>query len=403
MRRLAFLLAPIALLLVTMAFADLTITAYTDTNTYVSGDTIEVSLSAENSGEGMAVDVYVGLITTDWQIYTYGAGGWTPSLEPWIANIYVPGGFVLDRSAFWWIELPSALPPISVMGQYEFAAVLMLPGTATWVCNASLAPFQYDAGGSSSVSMVLIPAGSFLMGSPDNEQPNREENEGPQRTVNISAFEVSETEVTQQLWEDIMGWNHSYFTGSNLPIEGITWFDSVCFCNELSQMDGLTKCYEITNIKKLGNYTISADVTCNFTVNGYRLPTEAEWEYACRAGTTTKFNSGDSELDLEDYAWIGSNSGSETHGVRQKQPNAWGLYDMHGNVWEWCWDWFDENFYAGQPNPDSDPTGPASGTDRAVRGGSWANYTWNCRSAYRHHDSPGDHPFMGIRLARSAP
>ncbi|MBN1593587.1 MAG: SUMF1/EgtB/PvdO family nonheme iron enzyme [Candidatus Coatesbacteria bacterium] len=251
------------------------------------------------------------------------------------------------------------------------------------------------------ITMVSIPAGSFLMGSPSSES-GRESDEGPQRTVNISEIEMSQTEVTQKQWEDIMGWNDSYFSGDDRPVEEVTWYDCVYFCNQLSQADGLTNCYTITNIDWSGNHIDDAYVTCNFEADGYRLPTEAEWEYACRAGTTTRFNTGDADSDLSAAGWYSSNSSSRTHDVGEKHPNAWGLFDMHGNVWEWCWDWYSSGYYGSQPNPDSDPTGPSSGSLRVVRGGSWDLYARHCRSAYRRRDSPWlRSSYFGFRLCRS--
>ena len=120
----------------------------------------------------------------------------------------------------------------------------------------------------------------------------------------------------------------------------------------------------------------------------FSLPTEAQWEYACRAGSTTRYCFGDNESQLGDYAWYGDNSGNKTHPVGQKKPNAWGLYDMHGNVWEWCQDWYDERVYANSPT--DDPTGPATGTYRVLRGGSWILDGWYCRSAYRYSGRPED-------------
>ena len=154
-------------------------------------------------------------------------------------------------------------------------------------------------------------------------------------------------EVTQEQYERVMGKNPSRFKGPQLPVERVSWKAAVSFCTKLSafpeeQAAGRT----------------------------YRLPTEAEWEYACRAGSTTDFCFGDAEWGLDDYAWYEDNSDHRTHPVGQKRPNAWGLYDMHGNVWEWCADWHDEAYY--EASPVDDPQGPATGVDRVGRGGSWS-------------------------------
>ena len=141
---------------------------------------------------------------------------------------------------------------------------------------------------------------------------------------------------------------------SNFPVEKVSWDDAVEFCKKLSAKEGQT----------------------------YRLPTEAEWEYACRAGSKTRYCFGDDESLLGEYAWFGEQrSEGGTHPVGEKKPNAWGLYDMHGNVWEWCQDWYDEDYYA--KSPKDDPTGPATGSYRVDRGGGWSSLAWSCRSSYR--------------------
>jgi len=180
-----------------------------------------------------------------------------------------------------------------------------------------------------------------MMGSPDSEQ-GRKGNEGPQHEVTISKpFYIGVTEVTQAQYEAVMGTNPSRFKGPTNPVESIPWNEAVEFCRRLSEK----------------------------TRKAVRLPSEAEWEYACRAGTKTRFSFGDSDSVLGDYAWYGSNSGGMTHPVGQKKPNPWGLYDMHGNIWEWCADW-DGPYSSGSS---TDPQGAGSGGFRVVRGGSWGN------------------------------
>ncbi len=389
-----------ALFISTVALAEPTVTIDTDKDAYSSGDTIEVTLEAENPDASTALDFCVGLLTPAGGIYTLGPSGWVASIVPWSAEMRMPTQF--DMTAHLYFEVPSTLPmpPIYEDGQYQFASLLLEPGTWTWASDLSLAPFTYGRI-SPSITMLSIPAGSFLMGSPTDELGHYK-NEAPQRTVNISAFMMSETEVTQKQWEEVMGWNDSDFIGDYHPVEEVTWYDCMAFCNALSEIEGLTCCYTITNISHDGDHIDSADVTCDFGANGYRLPTEAEWEYACRAGTTTRFFAGDSESDLGRAGWYSSNSGSQTHNVAQKEANPWGLYDVHGNVWEWCWDWFDAAYYGTRPDPDSDPTGPASGVNPLLRGGSWHWSASTCRSAFRFADFPWLRGYdYGFRLAKS--
>lgn len=209
-----------------------------------------------------------------------------------------------------------------------------------------------DLGNNVKMKLALIPAGKFMMGSPDSER-DRINNEGPQREVTLSQpFYTGVTEVTQEQYEALMGKNPSNFKGPTNPVEQVSWDDAVEFCKKLSEKTG----------KKV------------------RLPTEAQWEYACRAGSKTRFAFGDNDSDLGDYAWYTSNSENKTHQVAQKKPNAFGLYDMHGNVWEWCADWYADSYPSGK---NTDPKGPDSGRDRVLRGGSWGVDPLRCRSAFR--------------------
>ncbi|MDR0512099.1 MAG: formylglycine-generating enzyme family protein [Treponema sp.] len=234
-------------------------------------------------------------------------------------------------------------------------------------------------------SMVRITGGTFMMGSPANE-PGRLNNEGPQRQVTVSSFYIGRFPVTQREFEEVMGVNPSTFRGANLPVERVSWFDAVEFANRMSIRAGLTPAYTIR-----GN-----SVTWNREANGYRLPTEAEWEFACRAGTQTPFNAGNSASDV---GWHVGNSGGRTHPVGQKLPNNWGLYDMHGNVLEWCWDWYG----AFTTEPQVNPQGPSWGVGRVYRGGSWRFEPHQTRSAFRFRNNPALRiNFVGFRLARNA-
>ncbi|HEY3322437.1 MAG TPA: formylglycine-generating enzyme family protein [Planctomycetota bacterium] len=288
-----------------------------------------------------------------------------------------------------------------------------------------------DLGGGVKLDLVLIPAGKFMMGSPEREKPiigqtmvglsgavllvlsmvvlirarkkrtrpqfslaflltltlvaslgvwggvrwyealkggDEFDNERPSHEVTLTQpFYMGKYPVTQEQYQQVIGTNPSSFKGKDNPVEQVSWDDSVEFCKRASEKTG----------------------------QAVRLPTEAEREYACRAGTRTKYYSGDTEEDLKRVGWYAGNSGGTTHPVGQKEPNAVGLYDMHGNVWEWCSDWYEPY----KPEPTVDPQGPSEGQRRVVRGGSWRLNLRYCRSAYRFRFNPDDPFFLiGFRV-----
>jgi formylglycine-generating enzyme required for sulfatase activity len=212
---------------------------------------------------------------------------------------------------------------------------------------------------------VWIPPGTFTMGSPSGEQ-DRDSGEGPETVVTLTrGFWLGRYEVTQAEYESVMGSNPSYWKEATRPVEQMSWYDATNYCGKLTEREW-----------QAGRLP---------TGYVYRLPTEAEWEYACRAGTTTRFSYGDdlTYANLTNYAWYTVNSGNQTHPVGQKTPNPWGIYDMHGNVWEWCQDYY--NTYPG--GSVVDPQGPAIGTNHVLRGGSWYNIPSSMlRSAFRRGD-----------------
>jgi formylglycine-generating enzyme required for sulfatase activity/serine/threonine protein kinase len=237
------------------------------------------------------------------------------------------------------------------------------------------------------MTLKLIPSGEFMMGSPDNEK-GASPSEKPQHKVRISPFYLGIYEVTQGQYRAVMGNNPSNFKGSgDLPVESVSWLDSVNFCNKLSEKGGSKPFYEID-----GNFVRVLD----WNGPGYRLPTEAEWEYACRAGEVRKYSFGDDEAGLSEYDWYESNSDSSTHPVGEKSPNGFGLFGMHGNVCEWCWD--GNSQYKGPPA--DDPHGPDGASCRVIRGGSFLHSPGYCRSAFRTWYAPefrwGN---LGFRLA----
>jgi formylglycine-generating enzyme required for sulfatase activity len=233
------------------------------------------------------------------------------------------------------------------------------------------------------MKLVLIPAGEFLMGSPDTDNDAKAD-EKPQHRVRITRpFYLGATEVTQGQYQSITGESPSNYKGSDdLPVQQVSWNDAIAFCNRLSEREDLKPYYQFDGRAQPGG-------------DGYRLPTEAEWEYACRAGTTTRFSLG----DVGAYAWFNGNSVHQPHPVGQKRPNGWGLFDMHGNVWEWCGDGYDEKYYASSPG--ADPLGPSQAADRVIRGGSWICDPLYCRAATRYGYTPGYRDYdLGFRLVR---
>ena len=251
--------------------------------------------------------------------------------------------------------------------------------------------YYFDLADIISENFVRINGGTFTMGSPANEA-GRENNE-TQRQVTVSSFYMGKYEVTQKEYQEIMGYNPSYFKGDNLPVEGVTWFDAIEYCNKRSQKEGLTPVYTITGRTPASGYPITtAEGTANWNNNGYRLPTEAEWEYACRAGTTTPFNTGNNittnQANYDGYYPYNNNakgtSLEKTTPVGNFAANAWGLHDMHGNVFEWCWDLYGDYASGAQTNP----RGAVFDNYRVIRGGGWSYAAANTRSAERNGISP---------------
>jgi formylglycine-generating enzyme required for sulfatase activity len=248
-----------------------------------------------------------------------------------------------------------------------------LPGCKIWRLE--------ETTNSIGMRFVLIPAGEFVMGSPDGDKDVADDERAQHRVRITKPFYLGVHEVTQGQYEAVMGscpWSGqpAVKEGADYPATYVSWEDAAAFCEKLSAKEGRT----------------------------YRLPTEAEWEYACRAGSTARFFFGDDPWALENHAWYYGNAEVAgelyAHAVGRKKPNGWGLHDLHGNVWEWCSDQWCEDYY--KTSPVDDPTGPSSGDVRVVRGGSWGSSAWFARSARRFRVFPDFRDyFLGFRVSRT--
>ena len=270
--------------------------------------------------------------------------------------------------------------------------------------------FSFTTADISIPEMVSIPAGTFQMGC-TAEQTNCGDNESPVHTVNINAFEIGRYEVTQSQWEAIVSEympDYTEGTSSTHPVYDISWYDAVSYANRLSLQEGYTPAYYSDAVFNNSFDVIGAPnntlIYWDTSADGYRLPTEAEWEYAARGGgdnSTQTIYSGSNTAS--DVAWYGGAGVNESQPVGEKQDNILGLYDMSGNVWEWCWDWNNSSYYA--TSPSNNPTGATEGVNRVIRGGSWFNFIGNSRVAYRFNGSslPGARLWnQGFRLAKGA-
>ena len=217
-------------------------------------------------------------------------------------------------------------------------------------------------------NMVYVEGGTFMMGATSEQGSDAPDGEKPVHQVTLSSFSIGRYEVTQEEWQTVMGSNPSEFKGSKRPVESVSWDDCQEFIRKLNAMTG----------------------------KYFRLPTEAEWEYAARGGNRSHGYIYAGSNGPNSIAWYGGNSGYETHEVGGKQPNELGLFDMSGNVWEWCQDWYSSYSSSSQTNP----TGPSSGARRVHRGGSWGLSAWNCRVSFRNWYAPGlRNNYLGFRLA----
>lgn len=247
----------------------------------------------------------------------------------------------------------------------------------------------------SGIEMISLPGGTFMMGTSEGNPE-----EGPPHKVTLSPFLIDKYEVTHEMFAKVQLPDPSHWQGPPRgPVERVRWRDAKAYCNERSRAEGLTPCYDEK----------TPEWDCNYSADGYRLPTEAEWEYAARAGSETPFDFGSPDK-LRQYAWFADNAEHKTHVIGQKKPNAWGLGDMYGNVSEWCEDVYSPTYY--KQSPEKDPTGPPDpgGKDvkRVMRGGNWNASADACRATYRQGQRTGNTDacfatdFCGFRCVRRA-
>jgi formylglycine-generating enzyme required for sulfatase activity len=263
--------------------------------------------------------------------------------------------------------------------------------------------------------LIDVSGTPFTMGSPATEL-GRNTNEVEHAVTLTRDFWIMTTEVTQQQFQDVMGYNQSWYSGCGMdcPVEYVSWHEVAAYANALSVLEGLGECYECSGTEPDFLCSPSGSYATPYDCPGYRLPTEAEWEYAARGGTTTATYNGnlddtngtfdpatcDPNVELEPIAWWCGNASNTTHPVGTKTANAYGLHDMLGNVYEWCHDWY--GAYPG--GAETDPAGPPSGSNRVLRGGSWGNDARFARAAYRYDLTPGNRlTDFGGRILRSSP
>ncbi|NLO43483.1 MAG: formylglycine-generating enzyme family protein [Candidatus Cloacimonetes bacterium] len=255
--------------------------------------------------------------------------------------------------------------------------------------------------------MIHVSGGTFIMG---RTQGSGESNELPTHSVTLNSFSIGKYQVSQSEYQAIMGSNPAsgYGVGSYYPVYYVSWYDAIKYCNLRSMSEGFMPVYSIsgsTNPDDWGSVPSSSNATwnvavCNWNANGYRLPTEAEWEYAARGATNNPDYLYSGSDIIDDVAWYCDNS-SKARLVGGKSANGLGIYDMSGNVYEWCWDRYVWDYY--ESSPSNNPSGPENGSYRVLRGGSWVNYRDRCRVSYRGYFAPyNEGNYVGFRVCRTA-
>ncbi|GBU28599.1 serine/threonine protein kinase [Treponema sp. R8-4-B8] len=367
-----------------------------------------------NSDDNGGADLFIGTWADDGLTLTCTGSAWNAEMVAgWSAEM--PAGASLSGTCSYYRD--GNFMSFTETGGDEFGTASVSENVMTLFAYRTIFTLIKEGSNNSGdntiikIEMVSIPAGTFMMGSPTNE-PGRYSDETQHSVTLTKSFSMGKYEVTQEQYQAVMGSNPSYYwpavtgekgTPGKLPVETVSWYDALVFCNKLSMTKGLTPAYSIsgsTDPAVWGTAPTSNNATWNAVVivansTGYRLPTEAQWEYACRAGTTTAYNTGDTFSD--NTVWYSINSGSKTHQVGLSTANAWALYDMHGNVWELCWDRYGDYTSGSQ----TDPMGASSGSSRVMRGGSWLSPAGILRSAYRRSNDPSVRSKdVGFRLVR---
>jgi formylglycine-generating enzyme required for sulfatase activity len=281
-------------------------------------------------------------------------------------------------------------------GTYEFrSAIGNAALEASFTDSKTPASLYFRVRKLDPVEMIMVEGGSFVMGDPYGNEDNKQ-----LHRVTLSTFYIGKYEITNKQYEDVM-LNKLYEPDKNhYPVGDVTWFDAIAFCNRLSIIEALKPCYSQNGESDPSKWNTKGTVICDWSANGYRLPTEAEWEYAARGGKKSKGYQYSGSDDLKSVGWYEGNSWNQKQKIGLKSANEIGIYDMSGNQWEWCWDWYDAGYYS--VSPEIDPRGPGTGQTRLLRGGNWCNAATLCRVSYRDYYSPCyGFNYYGFRLCRA--
>jgi formylglycine-generating enzyme required for sulfatase activity len=315
------------------------------------------------------------------RVEAYGDGSITVATTPTGAKVYLDGTYKgTSPLTLAGVAKGSHIIKVEADGYSPEEKSVDIPGG-----RVTAASYVLKEKPKATANLVFVDGGTFQMGDAFGDGYGDEK---PVHPVTVSSFWLAKYEVTQKEWTEVMGGNPSYFKGDNLPVEEVTWYQVVDYCNRRSLKEGLDPCYFVSG----------TNVSCDFSKNGYRLPTESEWEYAAKGGNKSRGYKYAGSNDVGSVGWNSDNAGGKTHDMGGKAPNELGLYDMTGNVWEWNWDRYGSYSSSAQ----TDPRGPSSGSERVLRGGSWGNLAQDVRAANRNRFGPdGWNVTCGFRVARA--